>query len=71
MLVEPVRFGVYSIPFELLVSGVILFGAWKDLQHSDSADEKVAAVKPGFGCLSSSKDFRRNREQKGGKIYVS
>lgn len=39
VLVELVHFGVYAILFELLVNGVILFGAWKDLQHSDSADE--------------------------------
>lgn len=43
--------GVYSVPFELFVSGIILFGAWKVLQYSDSTDEKVVAVKPGFGGL--------------------
>lgn len=68
LLVEPLCFGVYSIPFELLVSGIILFGAWKE---SESADEKAVAVKPGFGCLQAGKGFRRKREQKGGKICMS
>jgi len=40
VLIELVHFGAYAILFELLVNGVVLFGAWKDLKHSDSADEK-------------------------------
>lgn len=40
VLVELVHFGAYTILFELLVNGGVLFGAWKDLKHSDSADEK-------------------------------
>lgn len=40
VLVELVHFGVYAILFDLLENSVILFGAWKDLHHADSADEK-------------------------------
>lgn len=49
VLADPICFGVYSVPFELLMSSSIPFGAWKDLQNSDSTGAKVVAVKPDFG----------------------
>lgn len=39
------------ISYEVLMSGIILFGAWKGLRHLYSTDEKVMVVKPEFGCL--------------------